>query len=1202
VSGKRQAPAAIDATNIERADASQRRRFDGKIIGEIMKAVVQQAVPRRHGLALALALAFAGEAAALPQQGRIVAGAGAIASGPTAMTVRQDTPKMTLHWQKFGVGAGESLRFMQPSSSAIVLNRVLGQDGSRIMGSVQANGQVFISNPNGVLFGPGARVDAAGLVATTGALSDADFDAGVFRFSGNGAPASVVNQGVLTAADRGYIALLAPKVVNEGVIGARLGATLLGAGDDVTLNLENGSLLGYRINRGALDALADNRQLIKADGGRVFMGADAVNALARAVVNNDGLIEALTVGEDQGMVSLIGDKRYGVISGGGKIDASAPNGGDGGFVETSAAHVVLSPRAEVTTAAPSGKVGKWLIDPVDYILGDGGQITTDEQLQNALANNSLEIQADRNITVNKKFRPVFGSAPKSLTLSAGNDITITGGFEVTGFALISMVFNAGNDIILDNQAELKTVQRLSGNTVGSLILRAGMSTATGTLKTGPARPTGYININGGVQIITNETSYANPTDYSSVIQSDPRVNPDYSLLRSFWVSTPAQLQAMNTNLTTSYVLKNDIRFPARVPGQQSFTPVGTRGNPFVGLFEGNGHTISGLNIEVGAGNESVGLFGTARARFIRNVGLTGARIVNGGEGATGALIGETIVGTNVSNVFVDATSTVEGRGNTGGVIGIHSGVLEKSYNDARVNGRDHTGGVVGWNFGAVRSSYNTGNIAGASRVGGVTGMNDEGGTLETTYNSGAVSGATLVGGVVGENTNLVREAYSTAASVTASAPGASAGGLFGEVANNGRQQGLLFWDRQKSGIVNSCGCSYPAPGRALDTAATMKFYTGDLAGGDWAIYLDRTTPLIAGLLKPATAVYAADSSRAYDGVAGTGIETLRRSISYIVNGRIDPAAATSPNIFYALKDPVVVKDVGDYALTPQIWSNQKGYLITQPAAGQAIKLTITRRPVNLVPTAIQKEYDGTTATTGAVRGSNLVAGHTVRATQSLDRADANTATAGDMRTLNVDPGFSIWNGTENVTKNYFIQPIPLKNASIQVTPRPLQVTANDVTRIFDDIAFSGGNGITVSGFVAGEGMDVVRGTVSYGGTAQGAKQVGRYTIVPRGLAARNYRITFDSGALRIDAPVVPPVSPDKPSAAPASPASRPLLEAMEDGSTDLARSDDAGVPAIDRQASAFTAAAASKIGAAAGMADSLLQVTGGGARLPAYVK
>ena len=206
---------------------------------------------------------------ALPEGGQVTAGSAAIQRSGATLTVNQATDRAAIDWQSFGVAAAEAVRFNQPGASSVVLNRVLGQNPSQIFGSLSANGQVFLLNPNGVLFAQGAQVSVGALVASTLTLSDADFLAGRYTFSKGTNAGSVVNQGTITAGNGGYVALIGPRVVNEGVIGARLGTVALAAGDQVTLNLNGNSLVSIAVDRGVLDALASNHQLISAGGGQV---------------------------------------------------------------------------------------------------------------------------------------------------------------------------------------------------------------------------------------------------------------------------------------------------------------------------------------------------------------------------------------------------------------------------------------------------------------------------------------------------------------------------------------------------------------------------------------------------------------------------------------------------------------------------------------------------------------------------------------------------------------------------------------------------------------------------------------------------------------------------------------------------------------------------------------------------------------------
>ena len=130
------------------------------------------------------------------------------------------------------------------------------------------------------------------------------------------------------------------------------------------------------INAGAVGALVNNGGLIQADGGSVVLTAQAAGDLLKTVVNNTGVIEAHTIDTRGGTIKLLGDMQSGTVNAAGTLDASAPAGGDGGFIDTSAAHVKIDDGLKVTTASSKGLSGTWLIDPTDFnIAVSGGDMT-----------------------------------------------------------------------------------------------------------------------------------------------------------------------------------------------------------------------------------------------------------------------------------------------------------------------------------------------------------------------------------------------------------------------------------------------------------------------------------------------------------------------------------------------------------------------------------------------------------------------------------------------------------------------------------------------------------------------------------------------------------------------------------------------------------------------------------------------------------
>src|SRR6185295_19975822 len=118
--------------------------------------------------ALVAALAWPLPAAAQPTGGSVVFGGATIAL-PNASTtlIKQTTNAAIINWQNFSLASGTSVVFDQPNAAAIVLNRVLGGGSSVIDGDLRANGQVWLINSNGILFGKNSQINVAGLLATT---------------------------------------------------------------------------------------------------------------------------------------------------------------------------------------------------------------------------------------------------------------------------------------------------------------------------------------------------------------------------------------------------------------------------------------------------------------------------------------------------------------------------------------------------------------------------------------------------------------------------------------------------------------------------------------------------------------------------------------------------------------------------------------------------------------------------------------------------------------------------------------------------------------------------------------------------------------------------------------------------------------------------------------------------------------------------
>jgi filamentous hemagglutinin family protein len=637
-------------------------------------------------------------AADLPAGGVITYGSGVIGSSGSQMVINQSSNKLAIDWQSFNIGTGGRVTFNQPGADAIALNRVLGTDGSRIMGQLNANGRVFLINPNGVLFGSGAQVQVGGLVASTLDIDPQDFARGIYRFKGNGAPAAIVNQGSIMAADGGAIALLGGHVSNQGLIVARQGNVALAAGNAVTLDFAGDGLLNIQVDGAAANALVENHKLIRADGGKVLLTADAGDALLKTVVNNTGVIEARTLGQKNGKIMLMGDFDGGVVKVAGTLDASAPNGGNGGFIETSGAHVQIADDVKVTTLAKQGKTGEWLIDPYNVTISNAGStgmggftgnandsVLNVHTLTTALASTGVTVTTGvggsqaGNITV---AAPISWSADTTLTLNAAGSVIIDKDITATGTnARLSLVY--GNGYRLGSGA------------------RVTLSGSNASLSLGGI---GYTLIHdlAGLQGVSASGNYALATDL------------DASATRTW-------------------------------NGGLGFAPL----QGFSGTFSGLGHAVDGLTIARGTEN-NVGLFHAISGQ-VRDLTLSNATIA--GNISVGAISGS-LSGT-LSGIHV--TGSVFGNGsNVGGLVGqVTNGTVQDSSSTASVTGLSNIGGLVGTvQNGTLENVYSTGSVTGtiinsSAFAGGLVGNVFDSATLTNTYASGRVQGYTATGGLIG---------------------------------------------------------------------------------------------------------------------------------------------------------------------------------------------------------------------------------------------------------------------------------------------------------------------------------------------------------------------------------------------------------------------------------------------------------------------
>jgi len=262
-----------------------------------------------------------------PTGANVTGGAATVSGqGTSRVTVDQSSDRAFIEWHSFSVAKGESVRFNQPSASSVTANKVVGVAPSEILGAVSANGRIILINPNGIFFGKGSTVDAAGLIATTLDLDkDSFLTGGKLKFSSaSDRTASVVNEGTLTIADAGLGALVAPHVRNSGALVADLGTAVLASGKAFTVDFAGDGLITFALGEGIASTLVGaDGQPLKAQveqageviAGRIVLSAAAAREVVNQSVNVSGLVRAGSAGRNaDGSISLRGSNSVAVES------------------------------------------------------------------------------------------------------------------------------------------------------------------------------------------------------------------------------------------------------------------------------------------------------------------------------------------------------------------------------------------------------------------------------------------------------------------------------------------------------------------------------------------------------------------------------------------------------------------------------------------------------------------------------------------------------------------------------------------------------------------------------------------------------------------------------------------------------------------------------------------------------------------------
>jgi filamentous hemagglutinin family protein len=1023
---------------------------------------------KRKAIVAALALAFTPLAHANPIGAQVVSGTASITQSGNLLTIT-NSPNAILNWQSFSIGSNETTSFIQQSASSSVLNRVVTNNPSSLLGSLISNGKVYLVNPAGILVGAGAKIDVAGLVATTLNISNADFQKGKLNFTATPNAGAVSNSGTITTPDGGSVYLVAPQVQNSGIITTPQGETLLAAGNTVTLvdtgtpgvsvqvtgsattatNL--GQIIADTGRIGVVGAVVNNSGTLNADsivsqGGRVFLQASHS-------ITAGGTISAEGIGG--GSVEVLADMQQGSVNVAGTLDASAPNGGDGGFIETSAASVNIANTAKVTTSAALGLAGSWLIDPTDFVIAAAGGNITGATLSTELGAGDVSIASGGSPGDIHVDDTVIWSAHQ-LTLSANDNIYINTSMNGSGTASLVLQYGQG--------------AAAAGNTANYFFGNGAQ-----------------INLPAGNNFHTLLGSDGSPVSYTVITAlgaaGDATVAPSTMTLQGM---------AATSSLAGNYVLGANIDATATSAWNSGagFTPIGNAATHFTGIFDGLGHSISNLTINLPTAYY-VGLFGyTDTGSVIQNVGLSGGSV--SGANYVGGLAGYSAGA--VSNSY--ATGSVSGSVDVGGLVGYNTGAINASYATGNVTGTgSNVGGLSGYNYGTINSSYATGNVGGTgSNVGGLVGNNygsgSSYGTINNSYASGRVSGASYVGGLVGDNNGgIINNSYAIG---SVSGAGNSVGGLVGNNAATGAINGS-FWNSDVNatgiGVDNNSSVTTATGLSSIDMQQSANFSGWDFSN-TWVMYDGYTNPLLLTFITPIT-VTANNASVTYDKVAYSGGNGV--TYSYTPGGTLSGTVSYSGSSQGAL-------NAGSYAIAASgLYSySQHGYLISYANGA----LTINPAPLTVAGTTVaDKTYDGTTtATLSGGSLSGVYSGDSVTLVQAGNFVSKHVGSGNGVISADSLSGIS--------ADNYaIVQPTGL---SASITPLAITVAATGADRVYDGTVNDAAT-LASLGIVSGDAVSLADASATFADKNAGTgKTVTVIGITMSGADAGNYTLTNTS--------------------------------------------------------------------------------------------
>ena len=351
---------------------------------------------------------------ALPSGAQVVNGVVGISTTSNSMSITASN-RAIINYDKFNINTNEIVKFIQPNSNSVVLNRVISSNPSSILGQLNANGNVFLVNPAGIYFGKNSVVNVNSLLATTLNISNEDFlnDNYNFEQMKDMAKSYIIQKGTISVSPNGFVVLASPFISNDGAIIAKTGHIVLGASDNFYIQFDPEGLVNYSYK----GDVKDDKPIV--------MPKEYADGIIDNVINSGN--DDLKLVQDGDKVELVGDSSVALVNG--KLEAKDIDVKSGGYIGILDDSRLEANGGDITIFADEDAYSS---KGASLIAKDG----------------TVELSANKRVTYDGSYvdAKLFYMDPEELNISDNHD-------EFNGGKFIAV---ASKSIILDENTTIKT--------------------------------------------------------------------------------------------------------------------------------------------------------------------------------------------------------------------------------------------------------------------------------------------------------------------------------------------------------------------------------------------------------------------------------------------------------------------------------------------------------------------------------------------------------------------------------------------------------------------------------------------------------------------------------------------------------------------------------------------------------------------------